>query len=81
MNRAENPNDSIVRVWQDMPDNKLVGSAFFVSPSIVLTARHVVRDAESGRMRENLYSRLVRGRNRVDIDSRRVHCDSDFDIG
>jgi len=46
------PPASVVRVFLDRPDKggKFIGSAFFVAPDTALTARHVVRDADTNRL-------------------------------
>ncbi|OAI13509.1 hypothetical protein A1355_13465 [Methylomonas koyamae] len=60
--------------------SKFIGSACFVSPKLLLTAKHVVRDKASGKSFEDLRLHLVDGRAEVEISSANLRCHDDLDI-
>lgn len=80
VNWAREPSQSVVSVWGVGKDRKpeFIGSAFFVAPSIVLTARHVVMPDED--VRNDLFLRMVQGIDQLRIDSRFVHIHPEVDI-
>lgn len=74
---------SLVAVWSGVPmgeRSKFIGSAIFITPKLLLTAKHVVQDKKTGDWFSDLRLDLVAGRAEVKIDSARIRCHDNLDI-
>ncbi len=80
MKPAKNPKDSVVSLWPGPVNHgEIIGSAFFIAPSLVLTARHNVRD-NSDKLRENMTLGPMPGviEKKINVDC--IFCHPDEDI-
>ena len=77
---------SVVSIWgynnNKSDQEKFIGSAFFISSSLLLTARHVVKDKKSDKpfLFDHLFLRLVDGQDKVTLDLNRIYCHPELDI-
>ena len=78
---------SVVAVWKTyVPDgekkekDEFIGSAIFITPKLLLTAKHVVHDKKTGAWFSKLHLRLVAGREKVEINTVRIRCHPTLDI-
>ncbi|MGD0961922.1 MAG: trypsin-like serine protease [Methylomonas sp.] len=79
MNNKNAIADSVVSVWSN--DRDLVGSAFAISPNLILTAKHVVKDLKTDQEYPNLSLKLLNGINDLPLSTAAtIHCNPKCDI-
>lgn len=78
-----NPEKAIVSIWAKPSNNvneQFIGTAFFISPSLLLTAKHVVQDKQSNKLFNSLNLGLVEGEDSVVFNERHVFLHDRLDI-
>ncbi|MGD0959470.1 MAG: serine protease, partial [Methylomonas sp.] len=74
---SDSPFHSVVSVWSA---NQWIGSAFSISPSLLLTARHVVRDEKNCTLFPDLSLHLMSGIENLTLLPDLIYCHPELDV-